>query len=527
MTVNGFQPAGVICRRAWLLVGALSIMMTSRLAADSPYWHSQPRSLPAAWPELADSDDDWVHQASAASMALAPGDSAGGPSECTAEQRRALRRAATGAYKGVFYANDFSYLCDPCYDGWHLGENLKRIGIAPWMMVDVGGQYRARLHNERNMRNAPPIGLGLTGASDDFLLHRTRLYVNSQIGQRVRFYGEMLDAVSQFENFAPRAIEENRAELQNLFLDVVALEGARGSLTGRVGRQEVILGSQRLISPLDWANTRRTFQGGRLMWLGENWDLDGFWVRPMRRDVRRLDPPDLDRQLYGVYSNYKGLERDGLELYWLANEDTRLGFHYHTIGSRYHGERDDWLYEAEGGVQFGKDIDDTDHSAGFFTLGLGRRMDMPWQPTLWTYYDWASGDDTVNNGFHHYEPLAHRFLGFMDLFGRRNIETVNLLLTAQPRERLQLLVWYYYFWLQNGNDVPYTVVMTPYAGMTSGTGVRDLGHEIDFLATWSMTPRTELQFGYSRFFAGRFYRSTDLDVPNHADFFYTQFTVNF
>jgi hypothetical protein len=33
----------------------------------------------------------------------------------------------------------------------------------------------------------------------------------------------------------------------------------------RVGRQELLYGSQRLISTLDWANTRRTFQGENLL----------------------------------------------------------------------------------------------------------------------------------------------------------------------------------------------------------------------------------------------------------------------
>jgi hypothetical protein len=36
-----------------------------------------------------------------------------------------------------------------------------------------------------------------------------------------------------------------------------------------VGRQELLYGAQRLISPLDWANTRRTFEGGKLIWQGE------------------------------------------------------------------------------------------------------------------------------------------------------------------------------------------------------------------------------------------------------------------
>jgi len=463
---------------------------------------------------------------------------------CTCEEKHALKKAAAAAYKDPFYNNRFDYLCDPCYDEWHLGEYLKRMGFADLITVDVGGQYRLRQHSERGIRNtaAVPNGLGLTGADDDFLLHRTRLYVNSQIGSRVRFYAEMLDAVSNDEDYRPRIIEENRAELQNLFLDVVVLdpEAWGGKLTARIGRQELLYGSQRLISPLDWANTRRTFEGGKLIWEDENWDLDGFWARPMRRvgHVQHLDPPDLDRQLYGVFSTYKGLPRDKVDAYWLADDNDLAGFRYDTLGGRYYGSYDAWLYELEGGYQFGSNANDSGHSAGFFTLGGGRKFDcVRWKPTLWLFYDWASGGSPLagpdgiartGTGFNHYEPLGHKYLGFMDLYARSNIEAVNAQLTLRPLEKLTLLAWYYYFWLQDGSDVPYNVDMTPFAGLSSNpTGNRDLGHEIDLTATYLFTPRLGLLLGYSHFFSGRFYDTSKVPYRGDADFFYTQLTLDF
>lgn len=462
---------------------------------------------------------------------------------CACEEEEAVKKAAATAYKDPFYNNDFDYLCDPCYDGWNVGEHFKRMGFADLMAVDVGGQYRLRQHSERGIRNTAtvPNALGLTGVDDDFLLHRTRLYVNLELGSRVRFYGEMLDAVSNYEDHRPRLIEENRTEMQNLFLDLVVLdpEAWRGKLTARIGRQELLYGSQRLISPLDWANTRRTFEGGKLIWQSENWDVDGFWVRPMRRvgHVKDLDPPDLDRQLYGVFSTYKGLQRDKVDAYWLADDNDLVGFRYDTLGGRYYGGYDAWLYELEGGYQFGSNANDSDHSAGFFTLGGGRKCDcVRWQPTLWLFYDWASGQGTVRGadgkstgtGFNHYEPLGHKYLGFMDLYARSNIESMNAQLTLRPHEKLTLLAWYYYFWLQDRSDVPYNVDMTPFAGLSSNpTGRRDLGHEIDLTATYLFTPRLSLLLGYSHFFSGRFYDTPEVPYRGDADFFYTQVALDF
>lgn len=454
----------------------------------------------------------------------------GGKSSCTCEKTKALNKAVAGSHKPLFYDNNFDYLCDPCYTDWHLGDSLKRLGVGEQVIMDVGGQYRLRYHNEQNMRNGGVAnGLGLTGRDDNFVLHRTRLYMNTEIGNRLRVYAEMLDAVSNYENFTPRGIEENRGELQNLFVDVVALDGYNGTMTARVGRQELLYGNQRLVTPLDWANTRRTFEGAKLMWEGQNWDVDAFWVRPMRRDVNAIDPPNLDREMYGLYSTYKGLCCDNVELYWLALDYHDRGFLYDTLGARYWGGRGPWLYEFEGGYQFGRDIDLSDHSASSVTAGLGRKFECaPWQPTLWFYYDWASGG-AVDSGYHHYEPLAHKYLGFMDLFGRRNIRDANVQLTMKPHEKVKLLLWYHYFQLSDVNDVPYNVNMTRYAGLGAGTsGDRDLGQELDIVATFLLTERLNVLFGYSHFFTGDYYDTTaGVGTNSDADFFYTQFHVNF
>lgn len=447
-------------------------------------------------------------------------------------------KKAAASHKGVFYANDFSYLCDGC-DGY-LGDSLKRIPIGNCWTVDVGGQYRMRFHSEQNINNVPggvvTNNLGLTGDDDDFLLHRTRLYVNAEYGSHFRFYGEMLDALSELGTGAPRPIEENRTEMQNLFGELRGFDVGPGTLGARIGRQEILLGAQRLVSPLDWANTRRTFDGARLMYKGDTWDVDGFWLRPMKRNaahVRKLDAPNLNRQLYGIYANYKGLCRDNLETYWIAldYEDVGAnGIRYDTLGARYWGAEGDWLYELEGGVQFGTNADNTDHSAGFVTAGLGRKFPCAkFKPTVWFWYDWASGDDTVGNGFHHYEPLAHKYNGLMDLFGRRNLHDINVQAIAPLTDKLKLLVWYHYFRLANGNDVPYNVTMTPFAGLAAGSsGSKDLGHELDFVLTRTITPRTSILFGYSHFFAGNYYATT-AGVPfnGDADFTYVQWHVNF
>ena len=182
----------------------------------------------------------------------------------------------------------------------------------------------------------------------------------------------------------------------------------------------------------------------------------------------------------------------------------------------------------EGDLQLGN-FGANDHVAGAFTVGLGRDI-LPshcWKPSLWVYFDWASGDETQGNGYHHLFPLAHKYLGFMDLFGRRNIEDLNVLLTVKPRDNFKFLAWWHLLNLQDGDDVPYNVVMGRSA--TTAGGDQELGQELDFVGVWTINERMNFLIGYSRFFAGDFYSTNPSAGLTNADanFYYTQLTVNF
>ena len=458
--------------------------------------------------------------------AFSGGDAAGGKKPgpaCDAKKMKALKKAAATAYKDPFFENDFNYLCDPCYDDWHLGEDLKRNCLGDWGVWDIGGQFRLRYENQHNFRGGTG---GITGTDDQFLLYRTRLYADVHVQDYFRVYAEMLDAVITNENFRPRLIDENRTQIQNLFGDLRLYDGDCGDAWARVGRQEMLYGVQRLVSPLDWANTRRTFEGYKGFWKGEDWDVDGFFVRPVIPDVGGFDGPDQSREFAGVYSTYKGRKDEKIDLYWLhLNETAGAGFEFETFGGRWAGKHDDWLWDHEAAVQPGS-AGGNDAVGGMFTFGLGRQFDcVPWDPKFFVYYDWASGNATTG-GFNDLFPLTHYWLGFMDLYARRNITDFNLQLTLSPSEKLQLLVWYHMFNLQNSDLGPFNGTNLPYnPGNTPGSAI--LGNELDVMLTWKCTPRSNIQLSYSRFWAGAYYQTTPGAVDADADFVYTQFLVNF
>jgi hypothetical protein len=421
---------------------------------------------------------------------------------------------------------------DTCGDPGHLTiADLFATDEDCW--IQAGGSYRYRYHHENNMRSG-----GLSGRDDQFALHQTRIWMDATFNDRFTVHAGFIDAASFGETFAPRADEVNRADLYQLYADTV-ISDDDGTLTARLGRQEMRYGSARLIMAPIWANRRRTHDGARLMWKADDWDVDAFWVRPAFRDPAHFtafDSSNHNQQLYGIFSTYKNLEDANLDLYWLAFDNESgsrpdiAGARYDTIGSRWYGGTDDLLYEFEGGYQFGQNPDDSTHSAGFATGGMGRSFsDATWSPELWFFYDWASGSDTIGNGFHTYVQRAHYFLGNMDIYGRRNLQDANVRLTTKPTESVSFVIWYHYFMLATMQDVPYNLNMRPFANLPAGSaGSRDLGHELDFTVTWQMTEQTQFRVGYNYFWAGRFYDTTP-GVPTNAnaDFVYGHFQVEF
>ncbi|MEQ1828821.1 MAG: alginate export family protein [Pirellula sp.] len=451
-----------------------------------------------------------------------------GKKKAAAEKKKKeeLKKKVGGAYKDPFYLNDFSYLKNPAYTGYNLGEGLKQLPVGDCGNLDIGGQYRLRYHHEQNMR-----GLGLTGRDDDFVLDRTRIYADYKMNKSARVFVEFLDAGSTYENFAPRQIEVQRFDAQNLFGDLVLVDSDLGKLTGRVGRQELLFGAQRLLSPLDWANNRRRFDGGRLTWNNEDRTTDFLLVRPENINFTKFDSPNQDQALWGVYNSNKTFENGPIDTYYLGYEDTATNLHVHTLGTLIKGEADGLLWDNEFGYQFGRNPDGSDISAYSLTLGIGAKSTGSMKPTIWMYYDWASGDDSVNNGWNHLFPLGHRYNGFMDLFGRRNLHDINTLMTFNPSEKFTVLAWYHYFFLENGNQGPYNITLSPFN--PGGTvGHRDLGHEIDLLGTYKLSARSDLVLGYSHFFAGKYYDSSlrangSALFNGDADFLYSQWHYNF
>ncbi len=425
-----------------------------------------------------------------------------------------------------FFDADFRYVdkLDPC--DRTLVERLKRIQLNDCWMFSTGGNFWLRYMNETNSR--------LTAANNDYTLGRVRAFGDLMYGDSVRVFGEYLWADSFSPDLAPLPIDVDRGDILNLFVDLKVWDGDGHPVYVRGGRQELLLGSQRLVSTLDWANTRRTFQGVRAFRRGEKWDADVFWVQPVIPDPSSFDQVDSEQNFAGTWLTYRAEKGRFLDFYYLyyGNGNTvtqidvpRAPFDLHTFGSRWAGDKDSFLWDVELAMQLGQRAS-SDVVAGMATAGVGRNFKNAWaNPTAWIYYDYASGDSDPESGtshtFNQQFPFGHYYMGWIDLVGRQNIHDLNAHIYFHPAPWITMFVQYHHFWLNQPTDALYNPAGAVSRRDATGASGTNVGDEIDFVANFHLARYTDVMVGYSKLFGGGFLEQTT--GPENSELFHLTF----
>jgi hypothetical protein len=447
-------------------------------------------------------------------------------------------------YRGFdgFFDNDFRYLDKTDGQPYDVLDDLKRIhfgspfnpGGNDWML-SIGGEERLQIKDETDSR--------LTTTNNKYQLLRTRVYADLWYRDDFRVYVEFIDAESFNQSLPPLAIDVNHGDLLDAFCDVKLGDINDHPVYARIGRQELCYGSQRLISTLDWANTRRTFDGAKLFWHGDKLDVDAFWTRPVLVSPGKFDSADANRQFAGLWTTYKPVKGQFVDLYYLYLDSDlpvglgrlaggRAGYNLNTFGARYSGDHKvegncrraspgSLLWDCEGAYQFG-DYSARDVSAGMLTGGLGWFFsEAPMQPQLWAYIDYASGTPHLTNPatgefetFNQLFPFGHYYFGYLDEVGRENITDINFQAAAYPAKWITLWGQYHIFNLVRAADALYGTSPGYPVNRFSPTGAagRDVGEELDIAVSFQLGRHSNVLLGYSKLYEGDFIRLTGPSV---------------
>ena len=441
-------------------------------------------------------------------------------------------------FKNLPYEEDWSVLREG--GGDELLDPIKYIPFDEdgdfWM--SFGGQLRGRLEIWRS------FNFGTTTPADDtFFLTRIRFHTDLHLTKFVRVFAEFKSALSTERILAGgrRTVDVDTAALQNAFMELkLPLENVDLSVMG--GRRELQFGVQRLVSPLDWANARRTFDGGSGHARGDTWEATGFWSLPVIVDKYDFNGHDDSTPFYGIYSAFD-LPWDDLrmELYWLGlsfdaertNPTNPFGGpgSRHTIGTRIFGDipHTPLRFDLEGGAQVG-DAGSSDILAGMVSMMFTWPFaDVLFEPAVFLGYDWASGDSGPGGNIGTFDqlfPLGHAYLGLIDVTARQNIQVVQGGAQFSPFNKTLFKMNWLAFWLVDVNDSLYAVgggaVAPPNPTATSDY----VGTEVDLTFTYDFGHGLTTLVGYSHFFTGK-YISQTLSADEDQDFGYISLQYTF
>lgn len=406
-------------------------------------------------------------------------------------------------------------------------EKIHRVHLGDDWLFGTGGEYRLRYNNENNAR--------LTGVRNDFELSRLRIFGDLWYRDMFRVYVEYIDASSLNHDLPPTLTDRNWGDLLNAFIEVKTIDVDGENIYARIGRQQILLGSQRMISSSDWGNTLRTFEGVRAYRRSEKFDIDAFWLQPVIPNPNHFDSIDRHQNFAGVYSTYRPAEGQFLDTYYLylGNNDApgtgrangvgaliNTPYDYHTIGARYAGktnkilsrhEKNEFLWDFENMYQLGTRGGQGEIAAGNMSNGFGYHFgELPLNPTFWAYFDYASGSNSIQgtNTFNQYYPLGHYYLGWLDYVGRANIQDLNFHMYLYPTNWITFNTQYHIFQLANARDALYSTGSGIERSSPNGAAGRDVGSELDFIVNWHLGPHTDIVTAYSHMFAGDFLKAT-------------------
>jgi alginate export protein len=430
---------------------------------------------------------------------------------------------------------NWSFLADPS-ERTDFFDPVKYIpfGDNPQMYFSMGFEYRIQYENYGNwMFGAGPQD------HDGYVLNRAMPHFDFHVGSNFRLFSEFEFDYEGGRNGGPRPqIDQDRGDVHQAFIEVGSHVSTPHGLSLRVGRQEVVLGSGRLLDNNEGPNVKLSFDGFRLIAESAHTRLDLFALKPVENNLGFFDDiPNHAESLWGSYLTVPApiVSRGQADFYYIGL-DTKSATYArgaahelrHTVGIRVFRPIGKGLdYNWESNYQWGS-FGSASISGWSVSTETGFTFDrLRFHPRPLLRADVYSGDgNPANQPLGTFNPLFPRGAYFspavVPFLSPQNLIDLHPVLQFQLRTNVTGAFAWDWYWRESTHDGIYAFGSGVLIDPASASPARYLGNQGDLEIRWAPVRHIIIAFNLAGFKPGAFFRTlTYNDGPIAANIGFT------
>ncbi len=322
-----------------------------------------------------------------------------------------------------------------------------------------------------------------------------------------------------FYTVTPGNSVDNPCDWRQGWVEIGRAEGPGMRL--RLGRQDMTLGSGRLVGSGDWTNVTKTFNVARATITQNGFKMDIIAGSVVAIDTTRMDRAKPGEHFYGSYVTLDKILRGAtFEPYAfmktalkVKSKDGKTG-NTDTVylGGRLAGKAPGGLdYTVEAVREAGMYADDAINAFGFVGGGGWMIHSVPWSVRLNSDYSFATGDSGVTDGHHPsfdylYGP-QNPTASLTGQFAWKNIKDWRAGVDFKPFKKLTAKVAFRDYWLANVKDSLYNSSGVKTVTNAQATSAH-VGEGLDTQLAYSFNSRTSMGIGVANLAPGSYLTCT-------------------
>ncbi|TRZ43561.1 alginate export family protein [Robertkochia solimangrovi] len=415
------------------------------------------------------------------------------------------QRSESLTFKLLSQYNEVGFLRDKSQKSPY--EKLKYIPLNNQTFITFGGGYRFQAEsfiNEQFLK---------AGRQDNlWYLNRILLYTQIVINDRFEVFAELNSSTVL-----------NKNELSPVDKDILAFNQLffKYHITKNwnllIGRENLMLGSRRLVDLREGPNVRRSFDLVDLSFITDRITMKAFAGIPVKPKEGVFDNESLNGEelLTGLYLTHSRSTSLNFDFYGLYQKDPKVTYnaetsdeHRYSFGSRFFGNSGKFSYNHEFVYQFGKFGNKT---ISAYTLSFLGDLKISSKGLIGLKTELISGDkdpkDNLQNTFDAMYPRGAYF-GRVARFGPANLIDIHPYINF-TLSKFFFELDYDAFWKYSRNDVVYDAALMP--AYTENRNSTFIAHQIGSFLSYEYNNHLSFELETNFIIPGKFLIDSELE----------------